>query len=85
MYLASSNKVKISGCRVKGLRAIQGVKEKTDDVFVVIGKDVHVKNDFSGEIELFCKRKKFKYSYDMSDGDNDFWACYSRRMATDDL
>lgn len=72
MYLASSNKVKILAAGLKGLRAIQGVKEKTDDVFVVIGKDVHVKNDFSGEIELFCKKEEIQYSYDMSDGDNDF-------------
>ena len=42
MYLASSNKVKILAAGLKGLRAIQGVKEKTDDIFVVIGTSLNV-------------------------------------------
>lgn len=72
MYLASSNKVKVLSAGLKGLRTIQGVKEKTDDIFVVIGKDIHVKNDFSVEIELFCEKENIQYSYDISDCDNDF-------------
>lgn len=72
MYVSSSKKIKIFATGLKGLKVIQGIKEVTDQLFVVIGKDICVKNDYSVEIESFCKNEKINYSFHVADEDCDF-------------
>jgi len=72
MYIASSKKIKIFATGLKGLRVVQGVKQKTDQLFVIVGKDKNVKNDFSKEIDEFCKKENIPYSHHISDDNYDF-------------
>lgn len=72
MYVSSSKRIKIFASGLKGLRTIQGIRDKTEHVFVIIGKDDNVKNDFSVEIEEICKKEGVQYSHDLKDDGYEF-------------
>ncbi|HAS8515318.1 TPA: methionyl-tRNA formyltransferase [Vibrio vulnificus] len=72
MYIANSNVIKIFATGLKGLKVVQGIKEKTEKIVVVIGKDINIINDYSEEILDFCKINNIQYTYDSLDNDLDF-------------
>lgn len=72
MYTANSNVIKIFATGLKGLKTVHGIKEKTEKIIVVIGRDRNVLNDYSEEILDFCKINNIQYTYDSLDNDLDF-------------
>lgn len=72
MYMANSNVIKIFATGLKGLKTVHGIKEKTEKIIVVIGKDRKVLNDYSEEILDFCKINNIQYTYDSLDNNLDF-------------
>ncbi|MDQ2109551.1 MULTISPECIES: methionyl-tRNA formyltransferase [unclassified Vibrio] len=72
MYIANSNVIKIFATGLKGLKTVHGIKEKTEKIIVVIGRDRNVLNDYSEEILDFCKINNIQYTYDSLDNDLDF-------------
>lgn len=72
MYIANSNVIKVFATGLKGLKTVHGIKEKTDKIIVVIGKDRNVLNDYSEEILVFCKTNNIQYTFDSSDNYLDF-------------
>ncbi|EKO3884600.1 hypothetical protein P0F34_002752 [Vibrio metschnikovii] len=72
MYMANSNVIKIFATGLKGLKTVHGIKEKTENIIVVIGKDRKVLNDYSEEILDFCKINNIQYTYDSLDNNLDF-------------
>lgn len=63
MYTAGSKTIKVFATGLKGFKTIQGLREKTSEIIVVIGKDINVKNDFSKEIETYCKQENLKFYF----------------------
>ncbi|EKO3590620.1 hypothetical protein N6C01_003078 [Vibrio metschnikovii] len=70
--MANSNVIKIFATGLKGLKTVHGIKEKTENIIVVIGKDRKVLNDYSEEILDFCKINNIQYTYDSLDNNLDF-------------
>lgn len=70
--MANSNVIKIFATGLKGLKTVHGIKEKTEKIIVVIGKDRKVLNDYSEEILDFCKINNIQYTYDSLDNNLDF-------------
>ncbi|AUV13247.1 formyltransferase family protein [Aeromonas caviae] len=69
MYTAESKAIKVFATGLKGFKAIQGFREKTNKIIVVIGKDINVKNDFSNEIETYCRQENLKYYFSAKHAD----------------
>lgn len=72
MYIPSSKVIKVFATGLKGLRTIQGLSEKTKDLIVIIGRDLNVQNDFSIEIENYCKNKNIIFSNSKQNLNNEF-------------
>ncbi|HHQ4518570.1 TPA: methionyl-tRNA formyltransferase [Aeromonas veronii] len=61
MYNVKSTTIKVFATGLKGLKTIQGIRAKTKDLVVIIGRDSNVKNDYSDEIERYCDREGIPY------------------------
>lgn len=72
MYVAESKIIKVFATGLKGLKAVHGVSEKTEEVIVIIGRDRNVSNDFSEEIADFCRENDIKHAFDALNHDLDF-------------
>lgn len=69
MYTIKSKAIKVFATGLKGLKTVQGLRIKTNKITVIIGKDTNVKNDFSDEIEAYCKQENIKYYFSTKDAD----------------
>ncbi|HEG4446343.1 methionyl-tRNA formyltransferase [Aeromonas salmonicida] len=73
MYIATSSTVKIFATGLKGLKTVQGIRAKTNDMVVIIGRDSNVKNDYSNEIRQYCNAQGvFNYINSESNEDRAF-------------
>ncbi|MFQ2688070.1 methionyl-tRNA formyltransferase [Aeromonas caviae] len=63
MYTAESKTIKVFATGLKGFKTIQGLRGKTNKIIVIIGKDINVKNDFSNEIETYCRQEDIKFYF----------------------
>lgn len=72
MYVSSSKTIKIFATGLKGLRTVQGLSSKSKDLIVTIGKDLNVQNDFSIEIENFCRNENLNFSYGKQNSKSEF-------------
>ncbi|EGR1113243.1 methionyl-tRNA formyltransferase [Vibrio injensis] len=72
MYMENSSVIKVFATGLKGLKTVHGIREKTGNVIVVVGKDTKILNDYSEEIVSYCKKNNIQYTYESLDHDLDF-------------
>lgn len=72
MYVPSSKVIKVFATGLKGLKTVQGLSSKSKDLIVIIGKDLNIQNDFSIEIENFCKNENLNFFYGENKSNNEF-------------
>lgn len=61
MYSIKSNYIKVYAQGLKGLRTIQGLSQTTNNIFVIVGYDGNVKNDYSKDIEFYCSSQNIRF------------------------